>query len=46
MVATLKMPEYDTLFDEWMGGFLNEDGQVELDAAVMEEKDLKVSKTA
>jgi len=45
-LAALKVMEDDPTFDAGTGSFLNEDGQVELDAAIMEGKDLKAGAVA
>jgi beta-aspartyl-peptidase (threonine type) len=46
VLAALKVMEDDPTFDAGTGSFLNEDGEVELDAAVMEGKDLKAGAVA
>jgi beta-aspartyl-peptidase (threonine type) len=46
IVATLKLLEDDPTFDAGTGSFLNEDGKVELDAAVMEGSGLKAGAVA
>ena len=46
VLAALEVMEDDPTFDAGTGSFLNEDGDVELDAAVMEGKDLKAGETA
>lgn len=46
VLAALKVMEDDPTFDAGTGSFLNEDGQVELDAAVMEGKGLKAGAVA
>ena len=46
VLAALEVMEDDPTFDAGTGSFLNEDGEVELDAAVMEGKDLKAGAVA
>ncbi|MDR3673783.1 MAG: isoaspartyl peptidase/L-asparaginase family protein [Holophaga sp.] len=46
LLAALKVMEDDPTFDAGTGSFLNEDGEVELDAAVMEGKGLKAGAVA
>jgi beta-aspartyl-peptidase (threonine type) len=46
VVATLKILEDDPAFDAGTGSFLNEDGKVELDAAVMEGRSLRAGAVA
>jgi beta-aspartyl-peptidase (threonine type) len=46
VLAALKVMEDDPTFDAGTGSFLNEDGEVELDAAVMEGKELKAGAVA
>jgi beta-aspartyl-peptidase (threonine type) len=46
VLAALKVMEDDPTFDAGTGSFLNEDGDVELDAAVMEGRDLKAGAVA
>jgi beta-aspartyl-peptidase (threonine type) len=46
VLAALKVMEDDPTFDAGTGSFLNEDGEVELDAAVMEGKGLKAGAVA
>ena len=46
VVSTLKIMEDDPTFDAGTGSFLNEDGKVELDAAVMEGKTLRAGAVA
>ena len=46
VLAALKVMEDDPTFDAGTGSFLNEDGEVELDAAVMEGRDLKAGAVA
>jgi beta-aspartyl-peptidase (threonine type) len=46
VVATLKVLEDDPTFDAGTGSFLNEDGKVELDAAVMEGTGLRAGAVA
>ena len=46
VVATLAVLEDDPTFDAGTGSFLNEDGKVELDAAVMEGTDLRAGAVA
>jgi len=46
VLAALKVMEDDPTFDAGTGSFLNEDGQVELDAAVMEGRGLKAGAVA
>jgi beta-aspartyl-peptidase (threonine type) len=46
VLAALKVMEDDPTFDAGTGSFLNEDGQVELDAAVMEGAHLKAGAVA
>ena len=46
VVATLKALEDDPTFDAGTGSFLNEDGRVELDAAVMEGSGLRAGAVA
>jgi beta-aspartyl-peptidase (threonine type) len=46
VVATLTVLEDDPTFDAGTGSFLNEDGKVELDAAVMEGKGLRAGAVA
>jgi beta-aspartyl-peptidase (threonine type) len=46
VVATLKLLEDDPTFDAGTGSFLNEDGKVELDAAVMEGRGLRAGAVA
>ena len=46
VLAALKVMEDDPTFDAGTGSFLNEDGEVELDAAVMEGKDLNAGAVA
>ena len=46
VVATLKILEDDPTFDAGTGSFLNEDGKVELDAAIMEGKNLRAGAVA
>jgi len=46
VLAALKVMEDDPTFDAGTGSFLNEDGQVELDAAVMEGAGLKAGAVA
>lgn len=46
VLAALKVMEDDPTFDAGTGSFLNEDGQVELDAAVMEGQGLKAGAVA
>ena len=45
-LAALEVMEDDPTFDAGTGSFLNEDGEVELDAAVMEGKDLRAGAVA
>ena len=46
VIAALKVMEDDPTFDAGTGSFLNEDGQVELDAAIMEGKELNAGAVA
>jgi beta-aspartyl-peptidase (threonine type) len=46
LLAALKVMEDDPTFDAGTGSFLNEDGEVELDAAVMEGASLKAGAVA
>jgi L-asparaginase / beta-aspartyl-peptidase len=46
VLAALKVMEDDPTFDAGTGSFLNEDGEVELDAAVMEGRSLKAGAVA
>jgi len=46
LLAALKVMEDDPTFDAGTGSFLNEDGEVELDAAVMEGANLKAGAVA
>jgi beta-aspartyl-peptidase (threonine type) len=46
VIAALKVMEDDPTFDAGTGSFLNEDGVAELDAAVMEGRDLKAGAVA
>jgi len=46
VVSTLKILEDDPIFDAGTGSFLNEDGKVELDAAVMEGRSLRAGAVA
>ena len=46
VVASLKLLEDDPTFDAGTGSFLNEDGKVELDAAVMEGRGLRAGAVA
>jgi beta-aspartyl-peptidase (threonine type) len=46
VLAALKVMEDDPTFDAGTGSFLNEDGQVELDAAVMVGRDLRAGAVA
>jgi beta-aspartyl-peptidase (threonine type) len=46
VVSTLTILENDPTFDAGTGSFLNEDGKVELDAAVMEGKSLRAGAVA
>jgi beta-aspartyl-peptidase (threonine type) len=46
LLAALKVMEDDPTFDAGTGSFLNEDGEVELDAAVMEGSSLKAGAVA
>jgi len=46
VIAALRVMEDDPTFDAGTGSFLNEDGMVELDAAVMEGRNLKAGAVA
>jgi beta-aspartyl-peptidase (threonine type) len=46
VLAALRVMEDDPTFDAGTGSFLNEDGEVELDAAVMEGRDLRAGAVA